>query len=316
MPIDYVCPFCHAKFFVDDIYRGKSGPCAECGKTITIPGKATTSTADQQIEQRVAAMEVRTRRALAIRIGISVFAVLVLTTLAYLLTIVVVPEVRKLATRRDNARSYTNLRLVAKALNEYAAEFGTYPPPVVTDSAGLPLYSWRVLILPQLGYTNLYNQFQLDQAWDSPENLQLTNMIPEPYRIGNGAGVLFNGETSVSLVVGPGTLFPAAGPLGPNVVTDDPSTTLLVTEAARVINTWTSPGDCSFAAATKVGSAAGVDIGNSRPEFAIAISVDERMLAIPNSVSGSSLRSLITPQGNEPINANDFKPSQFGIYDQ
>ncbi len=78
--------------------------------------------------------------------------------------------------RHDVSRQ---LQQIANALNEYADRHGTYPPPVVFDAAGKPLYSWRVLILPQLGYQDLYDGFYKDQVWDSPSKLNLVRSMPK-----------------------------------------------------------------------------------------------------------------------------------------
>src|SRR5688572_8929978 len=37
MPIAYSCPHCGKQFSVDEQYAGQTGPCAACGKPITIP---------------------------------------------------------------------------------------------------------------------------------------------------------------------------------------------------------------------------------------------------------------------------------------
>src|SRR4029079_12683704 len=38
MPIPYSCPHCGKQFSVAEQYAGQTGPCAACGKPITIPG--------------------------------------------------------------------------------------------------------------------------------------------------------------------------------------------------------------------------------------------------------------------------------------
>src|SRR5262245_25204046 len=38
MPISFSCPHCGKQTSVADQYAGQSGPCAACGKTITVPG--------------------------------------------------------------------------------------------------------------------------------------------------------------------------------------------------------------------------------------------------------------------------------------
>jgi hypothetical protein len=37
MAISFVCPYCGRATSVSEEYEGQSGPCAECGRTITIP---------------------------------------------------------------------------------------------------------------------------------------------------------------------------------------------------------------------------------------------------------------------------------------
>ena len=37
MPIPFTCPHCGAKTIVSDEYAGRTGPCASCGKRITVP---------------------------------------------------------------------------------------------------------------------------------------------------------------------------------------------------------------------------------------------------------------------------------------
>ena len=43
----------------------------------------------------------------------------------------------------------------------------TFPPAYSTDAAGKPLLSWRVLILPYIDQQGLYEQFHLDEPWDT-----------------------------------------------------------------------------------------------------------------------------------------------------
>lgn len=42
MPIPFTCPHCGAKTDVDERYAGQTGPCFQCGKTVTVPGTWTT----------------------------------------------------------------------------------------------------------------------------------------------------------------------------------------------------------------------------------------------------------------------------------
>src|SRR5262249_21734482 len=81
--------------------------------------------------------------------------------------ITAVAQVR-VATRR--MQSTNNLKQIALAMHSYHDTMGRFPPAIVRDKEGKPLYSWRVLLLPYLEQQNLYNQFKLDEPWDSEHN--------------------------------------------------------------------------------------------------------------------------------------------------
>ena len=44
MPIDFTCPHCGTKTNVADQYAGQSGPCTQCGQTVTVPYPAGSAT--------------------------------------------------------------------------------------------------------------------------------------------------------------------------------------------------------------------------------------------------------------------------------
>lgn len=61
----------------------------------------------------------------------------------------------------------------------YLDAFGEFPHDVVDDD-GVPLLSWRVRILPYLGRQELFDEFHLDEPWDSKHNISLLPRMP-PY---------------------------------------------------------------------------------------------------------------------------------------
>ena len=83
-------------------------------------------------------------------------------------------------------------RYVCLAMHNYESTFQTFPP--IADGAGEGL-SWRVHLLPFLDEQDLYERFKLDEAWNSPHNIQLLEEMPEIYKNVSAAGQPPKGKT-------------------------------------------------------------------------------------------------------------------------
>jgi RNA polymerase sigma factor (sigma-70 family) len=103
---------------------------------------------------------------------------------------------------RQRRRSLNNLKQIMLAILNYEAANG-YLPADVCDKDGKPLLSWRVLVLPYLEQMQLYNQFKLDEAWDSEHNIKLLAMMPDIYRV--GFEPKDSSHTYYQVFAGPGT---------------------------------------------------------------------------------------------------------------
>ena len=71
---------------------------------------------------------------------------------------------------------------LAVALHNYHDVYGSLPPAVVVDAHGKPMHSWRVLLLPFLEASDVYNRYDFNEPWDSPKNSRLANFMPMSYR--------------------------------------------------------------------------------------------------------------------------------------
>lgn len=80
------------------------------------------------------------------------------------------------------ARSNCALGQLGLAFEMYAAAHdGRLPPAAVCNKAGRPLLSWRVLLLPYLDEKALFDEFRLDEPWDSEHNRALLPRMPRTY---------------------------------------------------------------------------------------------------------------------------------------
>ena len=80
------------------------------------------------------------------------------------------------------SQSVNNMKQILLAMHVYADMHKTLPPRETQSSSGAPLLSWRVHILPHIDQQALYNQFHLDEPWDSPHNIKLVPQMPAVYR--------------------------------------------------------------------------------------------------------------------------------------
>ncbi len=312
MAFHFTCPYCFKKTLVDNSVAGQSGPCVSCGKVIVVPAAPVDHPAAvRPIDSPTVVVEpipsVARRRLIALIV--KMFGLTAVVLLCSGLTLYVLwPTLDGLKARRDKAACMNNLRQIAAALNAYAAEHGTYPTPVVYDAKGKPLYSWRVLILEQLGEHSLAAQFKMNEAWDSPTNVQLLGQhCPRVYISPAVPQSRSTAETNYFLITGPGTLFPASGPLSPQDIGDGLGSTLLVVESESALSEWSRPIDVDISKLnSRIGATGPNTIGGTHTGGATAVFADLTPCWLPDDLTPEILDALISPNSGEPINASQF----------
>lgn len=74
------------------------------------------------------------------------------------------------------------MKQIMLALHNYHDSFKSFPVlDTYRDDQGKPYLSWRVHILPFMEQQALYEQFHLDEPWDSPHNKKLVSKMPDIY---------------------------------------------------------------------------------------------------------------------------------------
>jgi hypothetical protein len=138
-----------------------------------------------------------------------------------------------------------NMQQIALALRNYEAKYHCLPPAYTCDKDGRPIHSWRVLILPFLECTCLYDQYRFNEPWDSPNNRKLLASRPNVYACYSDSDVRGTDTTWTSYVavVGANAAWPGERP---GKLPDDPSKTVLIVETAGAGIRWTEPKDLSL----------------------------------------------------------------------
>ncbi len=166
-----------------------------------------------------------------------------------------VQQVRE-AARRTESMNY--LRQIGLAAHNYESAFRKLPMQANYDKNGKPLLSWRVHLLPFMEESVLYEQFKLDEPWDSEHNIQLLDQMPECYKNPNFPD---DTRTVYLAVAGPGTVFPGNKKVNLNDITDGTSKTAFFVEAdPDMAVEWTKPQDWEFDADDPMRG-----LGNLRP---------------------------------------------------
>ena len=152
-----------------------------------------------------------------------------------------------------------NLRSAAFGMLLHESERGILPA-AITAADGTPLLSWRVAILPFVDEQALYDEFHLDEPWDSPHNRTLIPRMPQCYACPSTP--LDEGQTRYLLLDGPGAAFarrnlrPGDDAAPPVVgvrladLEDDADETIMIVEAPvdRAV-AWTKPEEFSVSPA-------------------------------------------------------------------
>jgi hypothetical protein len=184
---------------------------------------------------------------------------------------------------------------------------------VVRGKDGRPLYSWRVLLLPSLEEPGLYDQFKLDEPWDSPHNLPLVDKMPRCYAPWGGYPGDETDKTHYQVLVGPGTAFERDG-LSWDDFPDGLENTLLVVEATKPVP-WTKPVDLVYDPARPLPVLGGLfqkhidflcyEIG-TKPGFN-AVFADGKSRFIRADNNPEVIRALITRNGGEKVDPSVVK---------
>lgn len=224
--------------------------------------------------------------------------------------LVLLPAVDRIRHGAATVAEHNNMMQIGLAMQNYHDTYGHLPPAVIRTREGKPGLSWRVALLPYLEEGSLYQQFKLDEPWDSPNNRPLLDRMPKVYRsMKDAPGVR---ETHYRVFVGKGAPF-SAEPLDVHTgrgagnftslrfidITDGTADTISVVEATQGVP-WTKPEELAF---DPQGALPELGYTNKEMGF-LVVTFDGAVHFLPKNLSERTLRAAIGPQDGIPLGSD------------
>jgi Protein of unknown function (DUF1559) len=209
------------------------------------------------------------------------------------------PAVQSARQAARRVQSSNNLKQLSLAMLNFESAHKKFPSTVVVEKAsGKPLLSWRVAILPYIEQAELYDQFHLEEAWDSPHNIKLIDKMPAVFKHPNRQ--LKPGHTIYVVPVNDQTALRSDEPTKMSSITDGTSNTILLVEAANEAAVpWTAPQDLDVDFDNPVNKL----VAPNTPGFQAAF-CDGSVRYLSQLIDPNVLIALFTRAGGEVANPN------------
>jgi len=98
------------------------------------------------------------------------------------LTGLLLPAVQSAREAARRMQSMNNNKQLLLSIHNYESAFRHFPSRATKGPDGKPLLSWRVAILPYIEQAALYQQFHMDEPWDSDHNIKLLDKMPATFK--------------------------------------------------------------------------------------------------------------------------------------
>ncbi|HUT95522.1 MAG TPA: DUF1559 domain-containing protein [Thermoguttaceae bacterium] len=307
MSIPFICPHCGHQTSVDERYAGQTGPCASCGKTVTVPPVAGAPAAYRPPEKSSAGPII------VILLVVVLAGILVCGGVLAFWGLQPIRAGRTRAQRTQGSNNLkqiglamhncsNNLKQIGLAMHNYHDTYKCFPAAVLTDENGQPMWSWRVAILPFVKQAPLHDQYDFSEPWDGPNNRALHGISIPEYRCPDHTAGRAT-ETSYVMVVGKGTI---GGEPNETVkiadIRDGTSNTIMAIEVGTSGIHWMEPRDVTVEeAVTFLTDPAASPFEQVHVGGANVLLADGSVRFVGESTDPETLRALLTRDDGQAV---------------
>ncbi|MGO8744381.1 MAG: DUF1559 domain-containing protein [Thermoguttaceae bacterium] len=203
---------------------------------------------------------------------------------------------QKMHSAAQQSHSLNNLKQIVLAMHNYHDVYKHFPAAAGCGPDGKPLLSWRVYILPFVEQKHLFDQFHLNEPWDSPHNKPLIGQMPAAFRSPRSKAE--KGKTNYLVPVGNGALYTSSRD-EPQLkqITDGTSNTIMAVEVDdRHAVVWTRPNDFAFDPKDPKKGIGSLYEGEFNTAFC-----DASVRFISRNIDPKTLAALFTRAGGEAV---------------
>jgi len=204
-----------------------------------------------------------------------------------------------LSQEESRKKTAQNIDRITDVLLTWMESSYRVPTSVVKDRRGLPGLSWRVKILPLLGYESLYNRFNLKEPWDSPTNKALLEYIPDEFVCYER----FDTNTNLQLFVNGTALFSTTEEKDKSEISDAPKIVLLAEVDDNLAVPWTAPFDYEI---PKDDRPLDYGLGNKREDGIFVSWMTGDAALWPSPVDPAILMRAVTFEAGDGVNFSRF----------
>ncbi len=298
--IPFSCPYCEQETLVPLEYAGQSGPCATCGKKITVPFVAPGHPLGPH--EFVTGIPYGSGTKARTIVMITISAIVAAATVVATVVMLLFPAIGAARSAAQSRHCDSNLARIGEALQAYEAECGSMPPAYIVGKDGKRMHSWRVLILPYLDEVGLYQEYDFSQPWDSQHNQRLATRMPDVFACPADPDATQLDETNYMVIVGNNTLFPYDIPVATMYIGDDLSTTIAVVEVPAWGVNWLEPMDLSTEQMFfDINGNIGREIGSYHHGGAHVLMADGQVRYLDEGIPADYVKGMSTIDGGETI---------------